>query len=102
MKIPKRAELSVCEGCVEGKMQRKPFKPVGEIRSTRRLQCVHSDVCGSMPTESIGGAKYFVTFIDNYWQCCGVYFMQHKSEVLDKFKVFEAATATDCRQPIYL
>ena len=102
MKIPKRAELSFCEGCVEGKMQRKPFKPVGEIRSTRRLQCVHSDVCGSMPTESIGGAKYFVTFIDNYWQCCGVYFMQHKSEVLDKFKVFEAATATDCRQPIYL
>ena len=46
VKIPKRAEISFCEGCMEGKMQRKPFKPVGEIHSKRKLQCVHSDVCG--------------------------------------------------------
>ena len=49
-KIPKEVKLSFCESCVEGKMQRKPFKPTGEIRSTRKLQCVHSDVCGPMPT----------------------------------------------------
>jgi hypothetical protein len=98
VKIPKRVELSFCEGCVEGKMQRKPFKPVGEIRSKRKLQCVHSDVCGPMPTESIGGRKYFVTFIDDYSRCCSVYFMRHKSEVLDKFKEFEAATTTDSGQ----
>ena len=64
--IPKAANLSFCEGCVEGKMHRKPFKPVGEIRSTRKLQLVHSDVCGPMHTESIGGRKYFVTFIDDF------------------------------------
>jgi hypothetical protein len=95
VKIPKRVELSFCEGCVEGKMQRKP---VGVIRSKRKLQCVHSDVCGPMPTESIGGRKYFVTFIDDYSRCCSVYFMRHKSEVLDKFKEFEAATTTDSGQ----
>ena len=33
-KIPKEVELSLCESCVKGKMQRKPFKPTGEIRST--------------------------------------------------------------------
>lgn len=32
--------LDFCEGCVEGKMNRKPFKPVGGIRSTRKLQLV--------------------------------------------------------------
>ena len=45
LKIPLAAELSFCEGCIEGKMFRKPFKSLGEIRSTRRLELVHSDVC---------------------------------------------------------
>ena len=70
VKIQKTAKLSFCEGCVEGKMHRQPFKPVGEIRSTRKLQLVHSDVCGLMSTESIGGRKYFVTFIDDNSRCC--------------------------------
>lgn len=64
MEIPKSAGISFCEKCVEGKMSRKPFNSLGEIRSTRRLQCVHSDVCGPMPTESIGGRRYCVTFVD--------------------------------------
>ena len=35
----------------------------------RKLQRVHSDVCGPMPTDSIGGKKYFITFIDDYMRC---------------------------------
>ena len=89
VKIPQQVTLSFCEGCVEGKMHRAPFKPVGEIRSTRRLQLVHSDVCGPMQTESLGGRKYFATFIDDYSRCCNVYFLKHKSEVSEKFKEFE-------------
>ncbi len=45
-----------------------------------------------MPTESIGGCKYLVTFIDDFSRCSSVYFTKHKSEVLHKFKEFEAAT----------
>ena len=48
--IPKATDLSFCEGCVEGKMHRKLFKPVGGIRSTRKLQLVHIDICGPMQT----------------------------------------------------
>ena len=88
-------ELSFCSGCVAGKMHRKPFPAVGEIRSSQKLRLVHSDVCGPMHTESIGGAKYFLTFIDDYTRCCSVYFMKHKSEVFDKFKEFEAVTTND-------
>ena len=69
---------------------------MGEIRSSRKLELVHSDVCGPMHTESIGGRKYFVTFIDDYSRCCAVYFVRHKSEVLDKFKEFEAITTNEC------
>ena len=96
----KTAKLSFCEGCIEGKMHRKSFKPVGEICSTEKLQLVHSDVCGPMSTESIGGKKYFVTFTGDYSRCCSVYFMSDKSEVLQKFKDFEAATTSISGQRI--
>ena len=105
VKIPVSAEFFFCEGCIEGKMQRKPFKPVGEIRSTRKLQRVHSDVCGPMATESIGKQKYFVTFIDDsfindFSRCCSVCFIRNKSEVFEKFKEFEALVTNDCNQRI--
>lgn len=75
-------EVSFCEGCVEGKLAKKPFKSIREIRSKRKMQLIYSDVCGPMQTESISGAKYFVTFIDDYSRCCKVYFMKQKNEVL--------------------
>jgi hypothetical protein len=95
IKFPRFESLSFCEGCIEGKMHRAPFKPVGEVRSQRKLELVHSDVCGPMSVESMGGQKYFVTFIDDYSRCCTVYFLRHKSEVLEKFKEFEAAVTNE-------
>jgi len=91
--------LSLCEGCVEGKMHRKPHKSVGEIRFTGKLQLVHSDVCGPMQTQSVGGNRYFVTFIDDYSRYTAVYFIKKKSEVFEKFKEFEAyaTNQTGCR-----
>ena len=56
-----------------------------EVRSTRKLRLVHSDVCGPMPTESLGKKRYFVSFTDDYSRCCQVYLMKHRSEALDKF-----------------
>ena len=87
--------LDFCEGCVEGKMSRKPFKPVGGIKSTRKLQLVHSDVCGPMPVQSFAGKRYFVTFVDDYSRCVKVYFINQKSEVLQMFKEFEAAATNE-------
>ena len=82
--ISKSDELLFCESCIEGKMHRKSFESVGGIRSTRKLQCIHSDVCGPMPTESLGRKRYFLSFTDDYSRCCLVYFMRHKSEVLNR------------------
>lgn len=55
LNVSKAAEPFLCEGCVVGKIHWKPFNQVGEIGSTEKLQLVHSDVCGPMSTESIGG-----------------------------------------------
>ncbi len=62
---------------------------MGEIRSTRRLERIHSDVCGPMATASTGGSKYFIPFIDDYSRCVAVYFMQKKNEAFEKFIEFE-------------
>lgn len=94
------AGMSFCQGCVEGKMSRKPFKPVRDNRSSDRLHLIHSDVCGPMQTESLGGSKYFVTFIDNNSCCCAVYMMKHKSEVLKYFKEFEMRVTNECGHSI--
>ena len=56
-------ELSFCEGCVEGKIQCKSFQPVGEIRSTEKLQLVHGDVRGPMSTDYIGGKITHITVL---------------------------------------
>lgn len=78
--LPAEKEVPFCEACVEDKLSRKPHKPVGEICSKRKLQLVHSDVCGPIQTESIDGSRYFVTFTDDYSRCCKLYFMKQKSE----------------------
>ena len=53
-----------------------------------------------MQTESIGGKRYFVTFIDDYSRCCSIYFLKYKSEVLEKFKEFAAITTNQSGQRI--
>jgi len=59
VKFQTSAKLSYCEACVKGKSHRKPFKPVGVIRSSRMLELVHSDLCGPMQTESNWWQKIF-------------------------------------------
>ena len=50
--------------------------------------------------ESIGGKRYFVSFIDDYSWCCAVYFMNSKAEVFEKFREFEAITTNESGQQI--
>ena len=64
--IPSNGKYDFCEACVEAKIQRKPHHPLNEVRSTEPLQLILSDVCGPMQTESIGGSRYFITFIDDH------------------------------------
>ena len=64
---------SFCEGCVQGKATKHKPKPLGEIRLSRRLEKVQSDVCGPTQTASNSGKKYMVTFVDDYSRSCAVY-----------------------------
>ena len=95
MKLSAEEEPKFCEACIEGKMTRTHGKPVGEIRTTRRLELVHSDVWGPCTPVSFGGSRYFVSFTDDFSRCTNLYFMKTKGEVLEKFKEFEAHAVGD-------
>ncbi|MCO5608578.1 hypothetical protein L7F22_062790 [Adiantum nelumboides] len=92
----------VCEGCVLGKMHRFAFSQDGSVRVTRKLQLVHSDVCGPMRTSSVGNSLYFVTFIDDFSRFCWVYPLKAKSHVFAIFQhyVSMVENETGCKVQI--
>lgn len=54
-----------CEACVLGKQHREEF-PIHKAKRQREiLELIHTDVCGPMQTRSIGGAWYFLIFVDD-------------------------------------
>jgi len=55
-KLSTTSKFSLCEGCVEGKMQRKPFKSLTHQQLKKKLELVHSHVCGPLQVESISGS----------------------------------------------
>ena len=79
-----------CDGCMKGKQSRNSFPRDQATRAKEILDLVHSDVCGPMQTKSLGGNRYFVTFIDDKSRYTAIYFMQRKDEVFNKFKEYEA------------
>ena len=82
-------KLAFCEGCVEGKHHRSEF-PQSSSRQTEVLGLIHSDVCGKMSKKSLGGAEYFLTFIDDKSRFTWVYFLRTKGEVFEKFQEWQS------------
>ena len=79
-------EMFVCEHCLYVRQTFSLHKG-GSSRKSERLQLVHSDVCGPMPIMSMGGALYFVTFIDNFFRKVWAYALKRKDRVLSTFLV---------------
>lgn len=77
-----------CIACVLGKQTRLKFN-TSKSRTTRRLELVHSDLCGPMSEPSWGGAWYVLTFTDDFSRKSFVFLLRSKAEVVDKFKEFK-------------
>ena len=80
----------VCSGCLVGKHPKKMYEVGKEHRASSILDLIRNDVSGPMPTTSINGSRYFLTFIDDCFRFHWIYFMKHQSEVIEIFKVFKA------------
>jgi hypothetical protein len=55
----------VCNGCAQGKNMKNLF-PKKDSKAEGVLELIHSDVCGPMPSSSISGYVYYVSFINDY------------------------------------
>ena len=60
---------------------------------------VHSDIWES-PDISIGGAKYIVTFIDDYSKRCWVHPIKKKSNVFPVFKEYKVRVELESGEKI--
>ena len=75
--------------CMYSKIHVQPFPQETSERTEDLLEVIHRDVCGPFNLKSCGGARYFVTFIDDFLGRIFVYFFKAKSEVLEIFKIFK-------------
>ena len=75
-------EVGVCEACIGGKQCKNGFKSSQTVTSVP-LELVHSDVCGQ---KSLGGAEYFLTFMDDYTHYTWVYPLKTKDQAFEEWQ----------------
>ena len=81
---------SLCSVCEEGKSHRLPFPTQQIRRATKKLELVHTEICGPMHTDLMNGSKYFILFIDDFSRYTWIHFMKMKSEAFQMFIKFKA------------
>ncbi|KAG3038242.1 hypothetical protein PC119_g2978 [Phytophthora cactorum] len=80
---------TLCGGCMKEKQTVTAFPSRSMTKTKRVLELVHTDVMRPMRTPTTGGAKYVLTFVDDYSRYVAAYFMKNKSEVASKLKEFK-------------
>jgi len=89
IEVTGRLTNPTCEYCQLAKQTRIPNSNPGTHRATTPLDHIYRDVAGLMATLSLGGAKYFLLFMDDYSRHRTVYTIKAKSEVIDRFRQFK-------------
>ncbi|CAN1285750.1 Retrovirus-related Pol polyprotein from transposon TNT 1-94, partial [Linum perenne] len=84
LKGAKSGKIEFCEHCVYGKHRRVKFGTAIH-RTNGVLDYVHTDVWGPTKHASLGGRRWFVTFIDDFSRRVWTYPMKHKDEVMRVF-----------------
>jgi hypothetical protein len=79
-----------CEACIYGKQCKFTYNKSLRNGQLTPGHLVYSDVCGPMSQSSVQRAKYFVLFKDAASSYRYVYFIKHKSDVINYFKEFDA------------
>ena len=69
-----------CDYCLFGKQHIVSFQK-NSTQKLEKLELVYSDVCEPMELDSLGGNKYFVTFIDDASKNTWVYLLHTKGQV---------------------
>ncbi len=79
-------ELDLLWRFVYGKQHKEPFPIEGASWASKLLGLVHSNIWGLVKVPSFRRAKYFVTFIDDYFWKAFCYFLKNKIKCFTKFQ----------------
>ena len=86
-----KATTRVCKGCIVGKHLEHKFDQGKASYAKRILGPIHSNISRPMPTTSMSGSWYVLTFIDELFRYTWVFFLKKNSEVLERFIEFKAS-----------
>lgn len=87
--VLKKEALQDCIACLQGKHARDTFRS-SSSRAEGVLDLVHSDVCGPVEVPSLGGSRFFVTFIDDATRKVFVYCLESKGQVTEVYEQFKS------------
>ena len=85
IKVPR----NVCDSCLMSKQPRNTFGNHTFNRARDILGVVYSDVCGPFEVISVGGNKYFLSFVDEFSRKLWTYPLKAKSDTFEVFKRFK-------------
>ncbi|KAL5581850.1 hypothetical protein UlMin_014292 [Ulmus minor] len=80
------ADFDTCIDCIKGKLTAK-FRKRKNNKCKDILEMIHTDICGHFPLPTMGGYRYFIAFIDDFF-CYG--YVELICEKLDSLEVFKA------------
>ena len=90
---------TTCESYLCEKLTNSLFSRTGE-RATMLLELIHSDICGLMSTQAIGGYSYFIAFTNDFSRYGHMYVMKYKSEAFKKFRDYKNEVESQTRKSI--
>lgn len=79
---------TICRECVMGKQARRSYKRKSYM-SKRKLDLVHTNLCGPTRTRSFYVERYFIPFVDEFYRMTWINYLKEKSEAFEKFKIFK-------------
>jgi hypothetical protein len=88
-----------CVSCQLGKQLALPFQN-SESMSTGIFYLIHSDVWGPSPINSLGGSRYFVVFVDDYFRYSWVFLIRSRDELLNIYRNFANMVKTQFSKTI--
>jgi len=86
----KHVDLKFYDNCVYGKHKRVRFLKVGKEKKSEKFELVHTYVWGPAQVSSLGGFRYYVTFIDDVTRKTWIYCIRNKFDVFGTFKKCKA------------
>ena len=86
-----KSSSGICKGYIVGKHPEHKFDRGKASHEKGIWGLIHSYISGPIPTTSMSGSWYIITFIDDFSRYTWVFFLKKKYEILERFTKFKAS-----------